>query len=155
MDIAYSIRRADHRDLDTIVQFTLQEAREAEALHQGADDVRRGVAAGLHDPALATYWVAESANGEVVASTSVVREWSDFNGAYYWWIQSLFIAPQHRGRGLLEALIEHLSQTARSAGAIDLRLYAHASNERALRAYRRCGFNQAPYLVMQRSLAQD
>lgn len=37
---------------------------------------------------------------------------------------------------------------ARASGALDLRLYAHAANARALRAYRRCGFVNAPYVVM-------
>jgi ribosomal protein S18 acetylase RimI-like enzyme len=37
---------------------------------------------------------------------------------------------------------------------LDLRLYAHQSNERALRAYRRCGFAVAPYIIMTRSVKQ-
>ena len=59
----------------------------------------------------------------VVASTSIVTEWSNFHGGYYWWIQSLYIDPEHRGTGLLEALIEYVSEAARAAGALDLRLY--------------------------------
>lgn len=148
----YMIREACLNDLDVIVSFTIEEAREAEAAELDAEGVRRGVLAGLEDPAVASYWVAERQNGQVVGSTSVVREWSNFRGAHYWWIQSLFIAPEHRGRGLVELLLEHLSEAAADGGALDLRLYAHASNERALKVYERCGFSRAPYAIMRRRL---
>lgn len=144
----YRIRAANETDLDTLVAFTLREAQEAEgaALDPGA--ARRGVMAAFRDPPRATYWVVEDSRGRRVASTSVVTEWSNFHGGDYWWIQSLFIVPEHRGRGLLESLLEHLSEAATAAGALDLRLYARESNERALRAYRRCGFVPAPYVFM-------
>jgi len=151
----YRLRRADTGDLETIVGFTLEEAREAEGLDKDADGIRRGVSIGLEDPSVATYWVAESAAGEVVASTSAVREWSDFNGAYYWWVQSVFILPEHRGRGLVDLLLDKVVEEARSAGAVDLRLYAHRSNPRALEAYRRCGFEETPYVIMRRRLDRD
>ncbi|NIM48608.1 MAG: GNAT family N-acetyltransferase [Gemmatimonadales bacterium] len=155
MDPGYRIREANRADLDTLVAFTLQEAREAEGAEKSIDAVRRGVQAGLEDPSRATYWVAESADGRVIAGTSVVTEWSNFRGGHYWWIQSLFIVPEHRGCGLVELLLEHLVKAARKAGALDLRLYAHTSNRRALEAYRRCGFKAAPYTIMTRCLNGD
>jgi ribosomal protein S18 acetylase RimI-like enzyme len=87
-----------------------------------------------------------------VASTSVVTEWSNVPGGFYWWVQSLFVVPERRGAGLVDAVLEHLATEARGASALDLRLYARTSNHRALRAYRRCGFAPAPYAVMTRRL---
>jgi ribosomal protein S18 acetylase RimI-like enzyme len=147
---AYTIRAASSTDIDTLVTFTLREAYEAEGVERDEPAVRRGVLGAFGDPPLATYWVVETLEGEVIASTSVVTEWSDFRGGHYWWIQSLFIVPAHRGSGLVEWLIDDLA--AKAAGALDLRLYAHSSNERALRAYRRCGFTVAPYVIMTRPL---
>jgi GNAT superfamily N-acetyltransferase len=97
--------------------------------------------------------VAESAEGRLAGAISVVREWSNFHGGHYWWIQSLFIVPEHRGRGLLEHLLDHVAEVAKENGALDLRLYAHKGNLRALQAYRRCGFEEAPYAIMTRRLA--
>lgn len=154
MESGYTIRAATVADADTIVSFTLQEAREAEGIEKGADAVRRGVQAGLEDPTLARYWVAESADGRIIASISVVTEWSNFHGGEYWWVQSLFIVPEHRGRGVVEALLDHVARAAREAAALDLRLYAHQSNRRALQAYKRCGFETAPYTIMTRSLGR-
>jgi len=148
----YTIRQAEIGDLGRIVGFTLLEAGEAEGLGVDADCIRRGVTAGLEDPSVASYWVAESSDGEIVASTSLVREWSNFNGGYYWWVQSMFIVPEHRGRGLVDLILEAVAEEARAAGAIDLRLYAHGSNRRAIDAYRRCGFVRTEYVIMRRLL---
>jgi ribosomal protein S18 acetylase RimI-like enzyme len=135
--------------------FTLQEAREAEGAEKDAAAVERGVRAAFDDPPVATYWVAETPDGRVVASISVNTEWSDFHGGYYWWIQSLFIVPEHRGAGLVELVLDHVTKAAEASGAVDLRLYAHESNARALRVYRRCGFTVAPYIIMTKPLGTD
>lgn len=146
--MTYAIRDAVAADLEMLVGFTVQEAREAEQIDIDEAAVRRGVQGAFQNPPLATYWVAESADGRVVASTSVVTEWSDFHGGHYWWIQSIFIVPEHRGGELVALLIDHAARMAEASGALDLRLYACRSNERALRAYRRCGFTVAPYVIM-------
>ncbi|MCC7032904.1 MAG: GNAT family N-acetyltransferase [Acidobacteria bacterium] len=146
-----SVRRALPEDVQAIVALTIAEALEAEGLHLDAAAVRRGVEGAFGDPPRAAYWVAESPEGLVVASTSIVTEWSNFHGGEYWWVQSLYIAPAHRGRGLVERLLDRLWTEARAAGARDLRLYAHRANARALRVYERCGFATAPYVIMSRS----
>ena len=154
MATRYTIRDALASDIDTLVAFTLQEAYEAEGVEQDVEAVTRGIRGAFAAPRPVVYWVAEESDGHLVASTSVSTEWSDFHGGYYWWIHSLFIVPEHRGSGLLEILLDHLQKAAEEAGALDLRLYAHESNERALRAYRRCGFTVAPYVIMTRSPKQ-
>ena len=144
----YVVRRAQDQDLDSLVSFTVAEAREAEGAELDPSIVRRGVEAGLSNPAIAMYWVVESDRGEIVARTSALREWSDWRAQYYWWIQSMYVVPDRRGRGLVEMLIGAVSAEARNSGAADLRLYVHEQNSRAIRAYRRCGFSDLPYRIM-------
>jgi len=148
-DPPYSIRDAAAGDIDTLVAFTLREANDAEGLALDESAVRRGVAATFDDPPRATYWIAES-GGRVAGSVSVVKEWSNFRGADYWWIQSLYIVLEHRGTGLIDRLLDHVADAAQAAGALDLRLYGHSANVRALRAYEQCGFTRAPYVMMTR-----
>ena len=152
MATRYTIREALPSDIDTLVAFTSQEAYEAEGVEKDVEGIRRGIRGAFAEPRPAVYWVAEAPDGRVVASTSVATEWSDFHGGYYWWIHSIFIVAEHRGSGLLEILLDHLEKAAVDAGALDLRLYAHQSNARALRAYRRCGFTAAPYIIMTRAV---
>jgi ribosomal protein S18 acetylase RimI-like enzyme len=148
----YAVRRARDKDLDSLVSFTVAEAREAEGAELDPSIVRRGVEAGLSNRAIAMYWVVESDRGEVVARTSALREWSDWHAQYYWWIQSMYVVPGHRGRGLVEMLMGTVSAEARNSGAADLRLYVHEQNSRAIRAYRRCGFSGLPYRIMSKRL---
>jgi GNAT superfamily N-acetyltransferase len=95
---SYTIREATAADIDSLVAFTLQEAREAEGYEANEAAVRCGVEGGFGERPLATYWVAEC-DGQTAGSVSVVREWSNFRGGEYWWIQSVFIVPEHRGTG--------------------------------------------------------
>jgi ribosomal protein S18 acetylase RimI-like enzyme len=155
MTSEFIIREGCPEDIDTIVDFTVQEARETEGAEKEVANVTRGVRAGFLDPPLAKYWVAESANGHIVASTSVVTEWSNFHGGFYWWVQSLYVLPNHRGAGLVDSLLAHLGRAARAAGAIDLRLYVLNTNQRALKAYRRCGFGDSPYTIMTKRLDDE
>ena len=150
----YVIRRAQAKDLDSLVSFTVAEAREAEGAELDPSIVRRGVEAGLSNRAIAMYWVVESDQGEIVARTSALREWSDWHAQYYWWVQSMYVVPDHRGRGLVEMLIGTVSAEARNRGAADLRLYVHEQNSRAIRAYRRCGFSGLPYRIMSKHQGQ-
>jgi L-amino acid N-acyltransferase YncA len=148
----YTIRSARAGDLDTLVEFTFHEAREAEGAHLAVARVTAGVQAAFSPRPPARYWVAEQ-DGSVVASTSIVTEWSDFHGREYWWVQSIYIVPAHRGSGLLNQLLDHLSSEAQATGALELRLYVHDENQRAIKAYRRCGFTEAPYVIMRRGLS--
>lgn len=150
-DPVYTIRPGSEADLDALVAFTMSEALDAERRTLNPGDVRRGVAAAFATPPKARYWVVE-AQGRLVASTSIVTEWSNFRGGDYWWIQSLYIVPEHRGHGLVDTILQHLAGEAGRAGALDLRLYGYDSNARALRAYRRFGFREAPYLILTRPL---
>jgi GNAT superfamily N-acetyltransferase len=130
----------------------MQEAREAEGRELNEDTVRRGVLAAFGERPASRYWVAEGPGGAIVAIISTTNEWSDFRAGEYWWVQSLFIRPEYRRSGLLELLLDHLADEARRRGALELRLYVHQGNERAVRAYRRSGFHAVPYTIMARTL---
>lgn len=150
----YAIRPATPEDADILVAYTLSEALDAERRTLSRTDVQRGVAGGFTTPPKARYWVVESA-GSIVASTSVVTEWSNFRGGDYWWIQSLYIVPEHRGKGLVDELLRFLVNEAKAGGALDIRLYGYNTNARALRAYQRFGFREAPYLILTKSLVGE
>lgn len=145
---AYHIRPAIPADLDTLVRFTQAQALDAEGIDLPAESVRRGVQTGLQNPDIARYWLAVDESDRPVGAASVVREWSDWHGGWYWWVQSLYVDPAHRGRGVAGRLLEAIRAAAQEAAALDLRLYVHAENEVAIRAYRRYGFEHAPYRVM-------
>ena len=144
----YKVRNAKLNDLENLVEFTIAEANEAEGIDKASDKIRRGIKAGLENPSIARYWVLENENQEPVGSVSVVKEWSDWNCAFYWWIQSMYLLPGHRGKGLMNNLLQEVKNVAMTEDAIELRLYVHRNNKRAIKAYRKSGFSDSDYDIM-------
>jgi ribosomal protein S18 acetylase RimI-like enzyme len=141
------IRPAVTTDLATLVDYVLAEALEAEDRAIPRPTIETSVGAALGDPALARYWIAE-ASGEPIGAIAVTREWSDWCNGSYWYIQFVFVAPTHRGRGVLRALVDEVRAAAARDGAPELRLYVHPANTRAIRAYEKLGFGPLPYVMM-------
>ncbi|MDR0213962.1 MAG: GNAT family N-acetyltransferase [Comamonas sp.] len=144
--MTHTVRPATIDDLDLFVQFTISEAIDAEGSEIGAK-VREGVLTALEDNSYATYWVLET-EGVVIGNVSVVKEWSDWRAGYYWWIQSMFIEPGSRGKGLVKLLLDAIQREASAAGALELRLYVHKNNSGAISAYLKNGYSPSDYQIM-------
>jgi GNAT superfamily N-acetyltransferase len=111
--------------------------------------VKRGVTALLKDPAKGTYHVAET-GGAVVGQLLITYEWSDWRNGNFWWIQSVYVAPEFRQRGVFRALFNHVHKLAKSRRDVcGLRLYMHAENRRARRTYVRLGMSRSEYEVFE------
>lgn len=143
----YVVRRARLADAEALVSFTIAEASEAEGIVKADTSVRHGIVTALHDERIATYWVLED-DGALIGNVSVVKEWSDWNAGYYWWIQSMYLTPPYRGRGLMRSLLQAVQDAARDQGALELRLYVHHENARAITAYHKAGFQDSAYCIM-------
>jgi len=144
----YVIRRANLTDLGQLVEFTLSEVKEAEGIVKNREEASEGIRTALEDESVAVYWVIQDSRNELIGNVSVVKEWSNWNAGYYWWIQSMYIKPEHRGRGLMKELIQTVRTAARQGKALDLRLYVHKNNGRAIKAYIKSGFVDADYRIM-------
>ncbi len=144
----FLVRRATYSDLKKLVSFAIAEAGEVEKTARQPETIREGVRVGLADGSIAMYWVLENGDAEIVGNVSVVKEWSNWNAGYYWWIQSMFLLPEFRGRGLMDKLIAAVKEAAGQEAAVDLRLYVHTGNERAIKAYRKSGFLDLDYRIM-------
>jgi GNAT superfamily N-acetyltransferase len=143
------IRMATLRDLDALVSGNVRMAIETENLTLDADTVRAGVRALLEEQVAGTYWVVED-QGVVGAQLLITHEWSDWRNRDVWWIQSVYVLPERRGRGLYRKLYEFVLEEARRAGAGGLRLYVHTSNERAQGVYSTLGMDGAHYRVFEK-----
>jgi GNAT superfamily N-acetyltransferase len=146
----FTIRPAILADAATIVEYNrcLAEESEGKILDPGILSV--GVAAALADPHKALYFLAEE-NGVAVGQLSITTEWSDWRNGWIWWIQSVFVRPDARRRGVFRALYDHVYQTAcQDPEIIGLRLYVERDNHRAQQTYLDMGMCLAGYLVMQK-----
>ena len=71
----------------------------------------------------------------------ITLEWSDWRNGQCWWIQSVYVQPEHRRRGYYRALYRHVREAAQAAGACGLRLYAADSNAKAHATYESLGMS--------------
>jgi len=143
------IREASVTDVRPIVEFQQAMARETESVELDPPVVSRGVQAVFDDPARGRYFVAEAA-GEVIASLLITYEWSDWRDGKVWWIQSVYVRPEHRRRGVYARMYDEVRAAAtRDAGVRGIRLYVDRRNTSAQDVYRRSGMNGEHYLVFE------
>jgi len=140
-----SVREAAPRDLDAILAFQMAMALETEGKPLDPETVRAGVAAVLESPGKGSYVVAE-VEGKVVGSVLVTCEWSDWRNARFWWLQSVYVLPGYRHRGVFRTLLTYVRDMARSRGDIcGLRLYVEHDNVAAQKAYSSLGLSRSHY----------
>jgi GNAT superfamily N-acetyltransferase len=143
------IRNAQSRDLDLIASGNAAMALETEHRRLEPATVRAGVQAAFDEPGRGRYFVAEF-DGRVVGQLMITFEWSDWRNGVFWWIQSVYVAPEARRQGVFRALYGHVERLAKETpGVCGLRLYVENDNIRAQQTYLGCGMVNAGYLVME------
>lgn len=152
MELELTIRAATAADIPVLRDGAMALAIEAEHTTVDRATVELGLAAAVADRTKARYWVAE-ADGRVVGMLMVTYEWSDWSNGWVWWLQSVYVFPAYRRRGVMSRLINHARAEARAeGGVVRLRLYVHDTNDRGRATYRALGFQPTAYRVMEGSL---
>jgi GNAT superfamily N-acetyltransferase len=147
------IRKARIDDLEWLVGGNQAMAYETERVRLDPDVLGAGVRAVLEDSDRGTYWVFEE-GGRVLAQLLITYEWSDWRDRFVWWVQSVYVDPGHRRRGLYRQLYAAVRDAARQAGAGGLRLYVDSSNARAQTTYAALGMNGDHYRVFEEMFAE-
>jgi RimJ/RimL family protein N-acetyltransferase len=139
------IRSAVPADAPAIVEFQILMARETEDLELDRETITGGVDAVFADPAKGTYWLAER-DGRIAGCLLTTYEWSDWRNGTVLWIQSVYVPPEERGRGIYRALYEHLKRRVElEPGLKGIRLYVDRRNAVAQRVYARLGMTREHY----------
>ena len=141
-----SVAMATVDDIATIAQFQIDMAMESEGYELLHDTILQGVTAAMNDSNKGRYIVAKI-EGTTIASLMLTREWSDWNNCWYWWVQSVYVLPQYRGRGIYRAMYAHVKQMATAEQVSQVRLYVDKGNTRAQEVYKRLGMDECHYLM--------
>lgn len=78
-------------------------------------------------------------DGSVVGFAAMGWKWSSLRGAKIGYLEDLYVAPESRGSGLAEKLIDACASTAREGGAPALLWLSLPDNGRARAVYDRVG----------------
>lgn len=139
------VRPAHPDEAPLIASFQLAMARETEDLELAPETVTAGVQAVFDDPSKGRYWMAEL-DGVVAGGLLTTFEWSDWRGATVLWIQSVYVQPEYRGRGVYRALYQHLVDRVEDDPELaGIRLYVERTNEPAQAVYERLGMTREHY----------
>lgn len=141
-------REAVPADASAIIEFQLAMARETEALELDSGILTSGVNAVFADPALGRYYVAEE-EGQTIGSLMITYEWSDWRNGMVWWIQSVYVIPEFRRRGIYAGLYAHVKAIVEQSTVRGIRLYVDKRNTSAQEVYTRLGMNGEHYLVFE------
>jgi GNAT superfamily N-acetyltransferase len=131
-------------DADTIVRFNVAMAAETEGIALKREIISAGVRGMFDDPSKGFYLIAELA-GKPAGQLMITMEWSDWRDGYFWWIQSVYVDPGCRKRGVFTALFGRVRQDARKWGACGIRLYVFRANARAKVTYESLGMKDRSY----------
>ena len=63
------------------------------------------------------------------------------------WIEDLYIKPEYRGLGIGSSFFEYIEKKYPDA---ILRLEVERENEKAIRVYEKCGYEELPYMEMKK-----
>jgi ribosomal protein S18 acetylase RimI-like enzyme len=143
------IRIGESRDIPFLVECNLAMALETEGKSLDSGVLARGVGSLLERPQLGAYWIAE-VSSLPAGCLMVTTEWSDWRNGLFWWIQSVYVKPAFRRRGIYRSLYRHVQSQARlAADVIGFRLYVEKENAAAQAAYRSLGMAETGYLLFE------
>lgn len=144
-----NIRRARSSDISLIVDFQMKMAHETEGLDLDPQTVHDGVFAVFQHHEKGMYYVAE-ADEQVIASTLLTPEWSDWRCATVYWIQSVYVLPAYRQAGVFKQIFNTVKaaveEDEKSAG---LRLYVDKNNLDAIKVYEKLGMDGDHYRLFE------
>ena len=142
-----NIRLAEKNDHQALVEFNQAMALETEGKTLDTQILQSGVESVFHDEKKGFYVVAEE-DGRIVGGLMITFEWSDWRDNWFWWIQSVYILPEYRGRGIYRLLYEFVKAAAREKGDVcGFRLYVEKENTRAQAVYEKLGMEETYYLM--------
>lgn len=146
-----NIRTAQKKDIDFLVDFNQAMALETEGKLLDGETLRGGVEAVFADSKKGFYVVAEMGEA-IIGGLMITYEWSDWRNSWFWWIQSVYILPEHRGKGIYRMLYDYVKQKADAEKNIcGFRLYVEKENENAQKVYEKLGMEASHYLMYEAS----
>ncbi|MBL6917656.1 MAG: GNAT family N-acetyltransferase [Gammaproteobacteria bacterium] len=146
------IRSASPDDISDIAQFNIAMAQETEERQLDPETIQSGVSGVIQNHAHGFYLIAER-DQVAVGSLLITFEWSDWRNGTLWWIQSVYVKPEHRRTGVFKALYDAVIARARAAKSVrGIRLYVEQENLDAQSVYQKLSMQKTHYQMFERML---
>ena len=149
MEDTTEIRLALEDDLEQLAESNKLMAQETEGIELEHAKVLSGVGYLLTNPRHGFYVVAE-VGGKFAGSLMVTKEWSDWRNGFFWWIQSVYVLPEYRQKGIYTKLYSYIKDLGyNDEKCIGFRLYVAKENENAKVVYKKLGMDESNYVLFE------
>jgi GNAT superfamily N-acetyltransferase len=147
------VREAHKSDTPIIAKNNIQLALETEGMHLEERAAIKGVETVLSNSDRGFYLIVED-NGQMIGQCLITREWSDWRNGYFWWVQSVYVGKDWRGKGTFSSIFEKIHSMARERiDVVGLRLYVNRENALAREVYQRLGMKESRYVMYEKDLS--
>lgn len=139
------VRLASKDDANALVEFNQAMALETEGKTLDSSILQNGVEAVFKSTDRGFYVVADD-DGKIAGGLMVTFEWSDWRNSWFWWIQSVYILPEFRGRKIYSSMYDFVKKLANENGNVcGFRLYVEHDNKNAQKVYEKLGMEISHY----------
>jgi ribosomal protein S18 acetylase RimI-like enzyme len=145
----FLVREARSNEAELITGFQVEMARETEDIDLECSVVTAGVQAVFTDSAKGKYYLAES-EGEIIACMLTTYEWSDWRNGTFIWLQSVYVKPEFRGKGVFRSMYRHIKNlVSEDQNLKGIRLYVFHTNRNAQGVYKSLGMEDQHYRMFE------
>lgn len=139
-------------DAEKLAEFNKAMAFETEAYNLDFQTVLSGIKNLMLQTELGFYLIAETDDG-IVGTLMITYEWTDWRDGLFWWIQSVYVIPEMRNKGVYRALYGKVKELAASDKRVrGFRLYVDKDNENAIEVYKKMGMKESNYLLFEEKI---
>ena len=140
------IREAKESDIPILIDYNRALAYETENIILDENTLKLGIAKVLELEGC-QYFVAEL-KSKIVGQSMLTSEWSDWRNGVIWWIQSVYVNPDHRQQGVFQSILKYIEALAEKHPEVKgLRLYVKQDNKVGVSVYESLGIKNSGYLI--------
>ena len=142
-----NIRYMEEKDKNDVIEMMRVFYASPAVLSNGSDEIfSNDIDNCINDNPYLEGYVIENSE-EIQGYAMVAKSFSTEFGKPCIWIEDLYIKDRYRGLGLGSSFFDFI--TKKYTDSI-FRLEVEEDNERAIRLYKKCGFNVLPYMEMKK-----
>lgn len=139
------LAEANAEDIGTLADLQCAMAWETESYKLDKSTVSKGLQALFDDATKGKYYKLRHEQ-KIIGCMLNTFEWSEWRNGYILWIQSLYIVPEFRGKGLFGLVYQHLQNLVNTSEELQgIRLYVDKTNVKATKVYEALGMNGDHY----------
>lgn len=149
------IREMTSKDIDSVLDMMRIFYNSPAVLHKASDDIlKKDIEDCISDLPFIEGYIIEH-NNELAGYSMLAKSYSTEYAGICIWIEDLYIKPEYRSLGLGTQFFEFVNNKYNSSStpaAVRFRLEVEPSNKQAIHVYKKCGYNELPYIEMTKEL---